>query len=120
MSFKRLHLPVHLQLNTVLQTVATDSTLRGGKHCTKAAQVVAELFPHPLQHYYHCSSWLALELEPNSQSCKSSYSPRKQTNISYNLSLDGQAGLHIKNFLLRLFAGTPMTAPSATPSGVRR
>jgi len=82
MPCKRLHLPVHFQFNTVLQTATTDHTLRGGQHCTKAARVVAELFPHPLQHNHHCSSLLALKLEPNSQSCKSSYSPRKQTNNS--------------------------------------
>jgi len=119
MPFKRLQLPVHFQLNTVLQT-ATDRTLRGGQHCTKAARVVAELFPHPLQHNHHCSSLLALKLEPNSLSCKSSCSPRKQPNNSSSMSLNGHVGLHIKNFLLRLFAGNPTTAPSATSSGVRR
>lgn len=119
MPFKRLQLPVHFQLNTVLQTAATDRTLRGGQHCTKAAEVVAELFPHPLQHNHHCSSLLALKLEPNSQSCKSSHSPRKQPNNSSSMSLHGHIGLHIKNFLLCLFAGNPITAPSAT-SGVRR
>jgi hypothetical protein len=80
MEFKRLHFPVNFQFNTVLQTATKDRTLTGGQHCTKAAQVVAQLFPHPLQHNHHCSSLLALKLEQSSQSCKSSYSPRKQTN----------------------------------------
>jgi len=120
MPFKRFQLPFHFQLNTVLQTATTDRTLRGGQHYTKAARVVAELFPHPIQHSHHCSSLLALKLEPNSQSCKSSYSPRKQPNSSSSMSLHGHVGLHIKNFLLRLFAVNPTTAHSATSSGVRR